>query len=47
VGNDPKVYLADQNVLYMLSTRLSYWGEKPKEEIPMPPIDIPADTTYN
>jgi len=44
VGDDPKVYLADQNVIYMLSTRESYWGEKPKEEVPLPPIEIPLDT---
>ena len=44
VGRDPKVYLADQNVTYMLQTRPTYWGEKPKEEV-LPPVDIPADTT--
>ena len=44
VGDDPKVYLADQNILYMLSTRATYWGEKPKEEIPPPP-PIPTDTS--
>ena len=44
VGSDPKVYLADQNVTYMLQTRPTYWGEKPKEEV-LPPADIPADTT--
>ena len=43
VGGDPKVYLADQNVTYMLATRETYWGEKPKEEIPPPPV--PADTS--
>ena len=48
VGSDPKVYLADQNVTYMLQTRPTYWGEKPKDEVPLPPpIDIPADTTIN
>ena len=48
VGSDPKVYLADQNVTYMLQTRPTYWGEKPKEEVPLPPpLDIPADTTIN
>ena len=48
VGSDPKVYLADQNVTYMLQTRPTYWGEKPKEEAPLPPpVDIPADTTIN
>ena len=47
VGDDPKVYLADQNVLHMLSTRESYWGEKPKEEALPPIIDIPTDTTRN
>ena len=44
IGDDPKVYLVDQNVTYMLSTRETYWGEKPKEEV-LPPADIPADTT--
>ena len=44
VGNDPKVYLADQNVTYMLQTQPTYWGEKPKEE-ELPPADIPGDTT--
>ena len=44
VGSDPKVYLADQNVTYMLQTRPTYWGEKPKKEV-LPPADIPADTT--
>ena len=44
VGSDPKVYLADQNVTYMLQTRQTYWGEKPKEEA-LPPGYIPADTT--
>jgi len=44
VGSDPKVYLADQNVTYMLQARPTYWGEKPKEEV-LPPTDIPDDTT--
>ena len=44
VGNDPNVYLADQNVTYMLSTRETYWGEKPKVEIPPAP-PIPTDTS--
>ena len=39
VGDDPKVYLADENVIYMLSTKASYWGEKPKEDIPTPQIN--------
>ena len=43
VGDDPNVYLADQNVTYMLSTRATYWGEKPKEEVPPPPVEIPLD----
>ena len=47
VGDDPNVYLADQNVTYMLSTRATYWGEKPKEDLPPPSIDIPTDTTRN
>jgi hypothetical protein len=46
IGDDPNVYLADENVTYMLNTRETYWGEKPKEEIPPPPpVDIPTDTT--
>tara|TARA_B100000315_G_scaffold182363_1_gene171216 strand:+ start:183 stop:758 length:576 start_codon:yes stop_codon:yes gene_type:complete len=47
IGDDPKVYLADQNITYMLTTRETYWGEKPKEEVPAPPIEIKADTTVN
>ena len=47
IGDDPKVYLVDQNVTYMLSTRETYWGEKPKEEVPPQPVDIPVDTTIN
>ena len=44
VGNNPKVYLADQNVTYMLQTRPTYWGEKPKEEI-LPSLPVSSDTT--
>ena len=44
IGSDPKVYLADQNVTYMLQTRPTYWGEKPKEEVPIPP-STPAGIT--
>ena len=48
IGDDPKVYLVDQNVTYMLATRETYWGEKPKEDVPPPPPeDIPADTTIS
>ena len=47
VGSDPKVYLADQNVIYMLSTQETYWGEIPKEGVPPPPLENPADTTSN
>ena len=47
IGDDPKVYLVDQNVTYMLSTREAYWAEKPKEEAPPQPVDIPVDTTNN
>ena len=47
VDDDPKVYLADQNVLYMLSTRETYWGEKLKEDVLTPQVGIPADTTNN
>ena len=54
IGDDPNVYLTDQNVTYMLSTLDTYWGEKPKEEVPLPtslepPLDdqsiIPGNTT--
>ena len=44
VGDDPNVYLANQNVTYMLSTRATYWGEKPKEEVPSSPLETPLDT---
>ena len=37
IGDDPKVYLLDQNVTYMLQTRETYWGEKPQEIIPTDP----------
>ena len=40
IQNDPKVYLTDQNVSFMLQTRPTYWGQKPKENIP-----IESDTT--
>ena len=43
MGSDPKVYLADQNVTYMLQTRPTYWGEKPKEEV----FPVPVDTTIS
>ena len=48
IGDDPKVYIVDQNVTYMLATRETYWGEKPKEDVPPPsPEGIPADTTIS
>ena len=47
IGDDPKVYLVDQNVTYMLSTRETYWGEKPNEEVPPLPVDFPEDTINN
>ena len=47
IGKNPKVYLVDQNVTYMLSTRETYWGEKPNEEVPPLPVDSPADTINN
>ena len=37
VGDNPNVYLADQNVTYMLNTQESYWGEMPKMNIEGPP----------
>ena len=36
IGNDPNVYLTDQNVTYMLNTQETYWGEMPKENIEIP-----------
>jgi len=46
VGNDPRVFLADQNITYMLHTRPTYWGEEPKEELPLPTFPTePSDTT--
>ncbi len=49
VGDDPTVYLADQNVTYLLATRATYWGEKLKLEEPVPPPTLPVpavtDTT--
>ena len=45
IGNNPNVYLADQNVTYMLSTKVTYWGEKPKEDVPPLPLDVPFDTS--
>ncbi len=47
VGDDPKVYLADQSVTYMLQTRPTYWGEKPKNDVLPQSVDEPADTTNN
>jgi hypothetical protein len=44
LGNDPKVYLADQNITYMLQTRPTYWGEKQKEEVILPTTGS-VDTT--
>ena len=41
IGENPKVYLTNQNVIYMLSTNETYWGEKPKEEIPPPDSPSP------
>ena len=43
IGNNPNVYLADENVIYMLSTREDYWGQKPKEEELPPSIDGSPD----
>ena len=28
IGNDPNVYLVDQNIIFMLKTRESYWATK-------------------
>ena len=47
IGDDPKVYLVDQNVTYMLATRETYWGEKPKEDVPPPSEYFSADTTIS
>ena len=47
IGDDPKVYLADQSVTYMLQTRPTYWGENPIDATLPPSVDEPADTTNN
>lgn len=36
IGDDPNVYLTDQNIMHMISTNETYWGEKPVIEIPQP-----------
>mgnify|MGYP006085520591 CR=1 FL=1 len=35
----PTVYLADDNVIYNMQTRAEYWGEQPKEDIPIPIVE--------
>ena len=45
IGDDSKVYLTNQNVIYMLSTQISYWGEKPKEEVL--PSSLPSNSETN
>ena len=47
LGDDPKVYLADKNITYMLQTRPTYWGEKPKEEVILPTSGSVDTTTSN
>ena len=32
----PTVYLANDNVIFNIQTRPNFWGEKPKEDIPLP-----------
>ena len=39
IGKDPNVYLADQNVTYMLQTRPTYWGQVPELVVP----NIPSE----
>ena len=34
VGHDPNVYLTNQNIIHLISTNETYWGEIPKVEIP-------------
>ena len=33
-SNSSNVYLASENVMYIMTTNPNYWGEKPKENIP-------------
>jgi len=33
------VYLADDNVIYNIQTRSDFWGEKPKEDVPIPVVE--------
>ncbi|SVB18628.1 uncharacterized protein METZ01_LOCUS171482 [marine metagenome] len=47
LGDDPKVYLADKNITYMLQTHPTYWGEKPKEEVILPTTGSVDTTTSN
>ena len=46
INIDPRVYLANQNVIYMLSTQENYWGEKQTEEI-FPPTSVPSNSETN
>ena len=34
IGNNPNVYLTDESVIYFLRVQPTYWGEKPKVEVP-------------
>ena len=34
VGHDPNVYLTNQNIIHLISTNETYWGETTKVELP-------------
>ena len=34
IGHDPNVYLTDKNIIHLISTNETYWGEMPKVEVP-------------
>ena len=40
---DPQVYLTDTSILHFLSTSPTYWGEAPKPEPQVPPIEEDLD----
>ena len=38
VGHDPNVYLTNQNIIHLISTNETYWGETIKVELPQPSL---------
>ena len=34
--NQPQVYLINDNISYMLNSRIDYWGEPPIQDVPLP-----------